>query len=144
MWTWRPRQDLDELILHIACRKVEMSRSNWISALGAQEGALGWACISGRHWLCLAALGVSDPVREGKTRKDTELENLDGGETSSEWEWKEKACESLVFRITEIIFTLFSESLVEIIRNLFHCCWWGVCVCVWERSRLFYNFKIIS
>ena len=62
-----------------ACRKVQMSRGNRISELGAQEGAPRWGGVSGRRCLHTAAVGVSDPGREGKARKDTELGNIDWG-----------------------------------------------------------------
>ena len=55
--------------------QVEMSRSNRISELGAQKKALAWSCMSGSHWLCVEAMGMSDPVRESKAQKECEFRN---------------------------------------------------------------------
>ena len=50
-----------------------MSRSNKTSESGAQERALGWSYISESHWLCVEAMGMSDPVKESKAQKETEF-----------------------------------------------------------------------
>lgn len=48
---------------------MEVSRSTSITELGAQERALVWSFVSGSRWLCVEAMGMSDPVGQQDTER---------------------------------------------------------------------------
>lgn len=135
--TWRHNQDPDELVLGVfgggsLCPiQVEMSRSNRISELGAQKKTLAGNCMSGSHWLCVEAMGMSDPVRGSRAQKECEFGNRDWGRAALGRNGKRELLNISFLELQKGSSLCSMNQLVRSLKTpspIIDVC---VCVCVW-------------